>query len=78
MRLVGSTMNHVKAFLVRELWNYFTFRFSLFAIPPTSMRYLATCSTIDSLVSLENFINFGTFHLRGNSDYKIYSDNGDV
>lgn len=71
-------MNHVKAFLVGELGMYFNFIFSLFAISPASVRYLSTCSIVDSLVSPENFVNFGTFLLGGNSDYKIYSDNGDV
>ena len=63
---------------MRELGRYFTFRFSLFAKSPASIRYLATCLTIDSLVSPKNFINFGTFHLEGNYDYIIYSDSGDV
>ena len=78
IEFVGTMVNHVKEFLVRELGKYFILKFSLFAISHASIRYLATCSTVDSLVSLENLVNLGTFHLAGNYDYKTYSDKGDV
>lgn len=59
----GNMVNHVKAFFVRELGKYFILRLSLFAISPSSMRYMATRSTMDSLGSPENLVNLGTFHL---------------
>ena len=71
-------VNQVKAFLVRELGKYLILRLSLFDISPASIKYLAICSTVDSVVSPENLVNFGTFHLGGKSVCKIYSDNGDV
>src|ERR1051325_70164 len=63
----GNVVNHVKAFLVRELRKYLILRFSLFAMSPTSVRYLAMCSTVDSLVSPANFVNLGILYPLGKS-----------
>jgi hypothetical protein len=57
----GRVVNQVKAFFVREFGNYFNLRFSLFAKFPDSAKYLAICSTIDSLVSPTNLVYLGTF-----------------
>ena len=71
-------MNHMKAFLVSELGKYFILKFSLFTKSPASIRYMATCSIVDSLVSTENFVTFGTLQPLGNSAYKIKFVNRDV
>lgn len=71
-------MNHVKEFLVRELGKHFILIFSLLVMSLASVRYLATCSTVDSLVSPENFLNFGTFSPLGHSICEMYSDNGEI
>ena len=71
-------VNHVKAFLVRELGKNFIFKSSLFAKFPASAKYLAICSTVDSLVSPANFVNLGIFHPLGNSACNTYSDKGDT
>ena len=42
------------------------------------MRNLAMCSTVDSLVSPANLVNFGIFQFLGNSASKTYSDKGDT
>lgn len=71
-------VNQVNAFLDSELETYLIIIFSLFSISTASLIYLATCSTINSLVSPKNFGNFGTFKLLGNSVRKMYSDMGEV
>ena len=68
----------MKAFFVRELGKCLILRFSLFAISPASIKYLATCLIVDSVVSPENLVNFGTFPLGDKSVCRIYSYNGDV
>lgn len=71
-------VNHVKAFFVREFGKYLIFKFSLFVISPASVSYLATCSIVNSLVSLKNLVNLGTFHLLEISVSRTYSDIGDT
>ena len=74
----GRVVNQVNAFFVRELGKYLILGFSLFEISPASIKYLATCSTVDSVVSPENLVNLGTLHLGGKSVCNTYSDSGDV
>ena len=64
----GKVVNHVKAFLVKELGKYLILRSSLLAISPASVRY----STVDSLVSPANFINLGTLYPLVNQ-YALYN-----
>ena len=71
-------MNQVKAFFVKELGKYFIFKFSLFAILPASIKYRAMCSTVDSLLSLANLVNFGIFQFLGNSVINTYLDKADT
>ena len=67
-------MNQVKAFFVMELGKYFIFKFSLFAILLASIKYRAMCSSVDSLVSPANWVNFGIYQFLANSDINSYSD----
>ena len=71
-------VNHVKEFFVNELGKCFILKFSLFSKSPASIRYLATCSKVDSLVSPENFINLWILQPLVKSAYKIKSVNGDM
>lgn len=71
-------MNHVKAFFVREYGKNLIFQFSLFSISSTSFWYQAICSIVDSLVSLANLVNSGTFHPMGSYVYKTYPVKGDT
>lgn len=63
----GNFVNLVKEFFVNEPGKYFVLWFLLFDKYPTLVRYLATCSIVDSLVSFENFVNLGTLQPLGNS-----------
>ena len=74
----GRVVNHVKAFLVKELGKNFILKFSLLAKSPASTKYLAMCSTVDSFVSPANLVNLGIFTPLGNSVCNTYSDNGDT
>ena len=74
----GNVVNHVKAIFVNELGKYCILKFSLFSKSLASIRYMATCSTVDSLVSPKNFVNLGTLQPLGNSACKIKFVNGDV
>lgn len=67
---------HVKVFLVIEFGKYLIFQFSLLAKSPALVWYRATCSTVDSLVSPTNLVNFGTFQPLENSGFLTYVDNG--
>lgn len=67
----------MSALFVRELGKYLIFRSSLFAMSPTSIWYMETCSIVDSSVSPENLVNFGTFHPLDNYVCKTNSANGD-
>jgi hypothetical protein len=67
MECGGRVVNHVKAFFVREFGKYFILKFSLFAMSPASVRNLAICSTVDSLVSPANLVNFGILTPLGSS-----------
>lgn len=40
-------------------------------MPPASVWYLATCSTVNSLMSPANLVNLGTFQPLGNTCYVI-------
>lgn len=72
MEFGARVVNQVNAFLVSELGKYLILKFSLFDVSSASVRYLAMCSTVDSLVSPVNFVNFWTFHPLGNSICKMY------
>src|SRR3954469_9009889 len=60
MEFGGKVVNQTNAFFVSELGKYLILKFSFPARSPASVRYLAICSTVDSLVSPENLVNFGT------------------
>ena len=68
----------MKELFMRELGKYFILRLSLFGMSPPSIKYLATCSTVDSVVSPKNLVNLGIFVLGGVFACRIYSDKGDV
>lgn len=74
----GEYDEHVKACFVREFGENIIFKFSLFAISFTSVWYQAICSTIDSLVSLANLVNLGTFHPLESYACNTYLDKGDM
>src|ERR1044072_8349982 len=74
----GKEANHVKALCVRELGKNLNFKFSCCAKFPASISNLATCSTVDSLDSPENLVNFGIFVPHGISVSRTNSFKGEV